>query len=50
MEPKDYWKIKHAKYATEDWINKPSIFAQFAVSYFKENLKGIVNYRTCVSA
>ncbi len=39
MEPKDYWKIKHAKYATEDWINKPSIFAQFAVSYFPAGSK-----------
>lgn len=34
MDPKEYWKIKHQKYAQEDWIDKPSLFAQFSLKYF----------------
>jgi ubiquinone/menaquinone biosynthesis C-methylase UbiE len=34
MDVQEYWKNKHVKYALEDWINKPSIFAQYAIKYF----------------
>ncbi|MFA6272053.1 MAG: class I SAM-dependent methyltransferase [Patescibacteria group bacterium] len=29
-----YWTKTHARYSRQDWINKPSIFAEFAVQYF----------------
>ncbi|MFA6525086.1 MAG: class I SAM-dependent methyltransferase [Patescibacteria group bacterium] len=29
-----YWTKAHAHYSRQDWINKPSIFAEFAVQYF----------------
>ncbi|NTW22901.1 class I SAM-dependent methyltransferase [Candidatus Falkowbacteria bacterium] len=31
---KDFWQKKHQKYSTEEWINKPTVFAQFSISYF----------------
>lgn len=35
MNPKEkWWNKKHDKYASEDWIDKPTIFAQFAIKYF----------------
>jgi SAM-dependent methyltransferase len=34
MDPKDYWNKKHIGYATKDWIDKPTIFSQFAIQYF----------------
>ncbi len=34
MDNKLYWTNKHKKYSTEDWINKPTIFAQFSIKYF----------------
>ncbi len=34
MDVKNYWDKKHRKYLTEDWINKPTVFAQSAVNYF----------------
>lgn len=34
IDPKDYWQKKHKKYAQEDWITKPTIFAKFVISYF----------------
>lgn len=37
MDSKLYWANKHKKYSTEDWINKPTIFAQFAINYFSKN-------------
>jgi len=29
-----YWDTKHQKYAAEDWINLPTIFAQQCITYF----------------
>lgn len=34
MDPKDYWNKKHICYASKDWIDKPTIFSQFAIQYF----------------
>lgn len=34
MDPKDYWKEKHHKYSSQDWVIKPTIFAQFAIAHF----------------
>jgi SAM-dependent methyltransferase len=31
---KQYWTKAHAHYSRQDWINKPSIFAEFAIQYF----------------
>jgi SAM-dependent methyltransferase len=31
---KQNWNAQHLKYAETDWINKPSIFAQYAVNFF----------------
>jgi len=39
MDLKDYWKNKHAKYATQEWTYRPSIFATYAIKYFPENGK-----------
>lgn len=35
----DWWNKKHQKYDTEDWINKPSIFVEWAVKYFPKSGK-----------
>lgn len=37
MDTKKYWQEKHIKYSQQDWIDKPTIFAQFAVKYFPKN-------------
>lgn len=34
---KDYWDKQHTKYKEEDWIDLPSIFAEFAIKYFPES-------------
>jgi ubiquinone/menaquinone biosynthesis C-methylase UbiE len=34
MDPKGYWNKKHIRYAAKDWIDKPTIFSQFAIQYF----------------
>ncbi|HMS92276.1 MAG TPA: class I SAM-dependent methyltransferase [Candidatus Saccharibacteria bacterium] len=34
---KDYWYNQHAKYKEEDWIDKPSIFAEFVIKYFPKS-------------
>lgn len=34
MDPREYWQIKHRKYAKEDWVDKPTYFAKFALKYF----------------
>jgi SAM-dependent methyltransferase len=34
MVVKNYWDEKHKKYAREDWILKPTIFAKFSVKFF----------------
>lgn len=31
---KDYWKQVHNRYKDTDWIHKPSLFAEFAITYF----------------
>lgn len=36
MDTKAYWSNKHLKYSKEDWIDKPSIFSQFAIKFFPE--------------
>ena len=33
----DRWQQKHADYARQDWIMKPSIFAEQVIGYFPEN-------------
>ena len=35
----DWWNKKHQKYATEEWINKPSIFSEWVLNYFPKNGK-----------
>lgn len=35
----DFWTQKHQKYAQQDWIDKPSLFAEAAVSYFPKQGK-----------
>lgn len=30
----EYWNAKHKRYANTDWIAQPSLFAQFAETYF----------------
>jgi ubiquinone/menaquinone biosynthesis C-methylase UbiE len=39
MEPLDYWQIKHQKYATTKWINKPTIFAKQIIKILPKNTK-----------
>lgn len=39
MDNKLYWANKHKKYSTEEWIDKPTIFSQFAVNYFPKEWK-----------
>jgi SAM-dependent methyltransferase len=34
MSDLDIWQKKHKKYLNEDWIDKPTIFAEFAINYF----------------
>src|SRR5437667_4563648 len=29
-----HWSNRHKTYATQDWINKPSLFAETAITYF----------------
>jgi SAM-dependent methyltransferase len=36
----EWWNKKHHKYATEDWIDKPTIFSQWAIQYFPK--EGII--------
>jgi SAM-dependent methyltransferase len=31
---KEKWDEQHVKYAEADWINKPSMFAQYAIDFF----------------
>src|ERR1700722_11045313 len=33
-QAKDFWDKQHHIYAQTDWINKPSLFAQWACAYF----------------
>lgn len=35
----DFWNQQHHKYATTDWINKPSLFAKWVISYFPKTGK-----------
>ncbi len=37
MDLQHYWTNKHFRYKNEDWINKPSIFATQALSYFPKS-------------
>jgi len=39
MDIQKYWEEKHKKYGTADWIDKPSLFAEFAVKYFPKQGK-----------
>lgn len=40
--PKEDWNSKHlTKYAEAEWINKPSIFAQYAIGFFPSTGKVI---------
>jgi SAM-dependent methyltransferase len=39
MNLQKYWAEKHLKYSKEDWIDKPTIFAKFAINYFPKNGK-----------
>jgi SAM-dependent methyltransferase len=34
MKPVSFWNEKHIDYSSKNWINKPAIFAQEAVSFF----------------
>lgn len=34
MDENNYWRLKHQKYSQEDWIDKPSLFAQQAIKFF----------------
>jgi SAM-dependent methyltransferase len=34
MSTADHWSKKHQKYKSEDWIDKPSLFAETAITYF----------------
>ncbi|OGM13720.1 hypothetical protein A3A76_02490 [Candidatus Woesebacteria bacterium RIFCSPLOWO2_01_FULL_39_23] len=40
METKDFWDGWWKKYEQEDWDDNPSLFAQFAISYFPK--EGII--------
>lgn len=37
MNSKKFWNKKHYDYAAKDWIDKPTIFAQFAIQYFPKH-------------
>jgi ubiquinone/menaquinone biosynthesis C-methylase UbiE len=39
MDLEKYWHTKHLHYAKMDWIDKPSVFSQFAVRYFPKQGK-----------
>lgn len=39
MDLKKYWQEKHIKYSQQDWIDKPTIFAEFAIKYFPKSGK-----------
>lgn len=39
MDLKKYWEVKHIRYSKKDWIDKPTIFAKFALPYFPKNGK-----------
>lgn len=39
MNIQKYWEGKHKKYNLADWIEKPSLFAEFAVKYFPKQGK-----------
>jgi ubiquinone/menaquinone biosynthesis C-methylase UbiE len=39
MDFRKIWEEKHKKYANQDWIDRPNIFAQFAISYFPKEGK-----------
>lgn len=36
-QSQEYWDKTHQEYSQQDWINKPSIFAQWAMEYFPKN-------------
>lgn len=36
MDIKKYWSEKHKKYLGQSWIEKPTLFSQFAIKYFPE--------------
>jgi SAM-dependent methyltransferase len=35
----DWWDKKHQKYASEDWVDKTTIFAKWAINYFPKSGK-----------
>lgn len=37
MDSRDYWTMKHKKYAKESWIDKPTLFATFALEHFPKS-------------
>lgn len=37
MKEKKYWEEKHIDYSKADWIEKPTIFAQFSIKYFPKS-------------
>ena len=39
MNAKSYWNNKHLDYAKKDWIDKPTIFAQFVLGYLPKSGK-----------
>ena len=39
MDLQKYWASKHSYYATTEWIDKPSLFAKFAIKYFPKTGK-----------
>lgn len=39
MDNKLYWTNKHKKYSQEDWIDRPTVFAQVATNYFPKSGK-----------
>jgi len=39
MYTKNFWNKKHLDYASKKWIDKPTIFAKFAVKYFSRKGK-----------
>lgn len=36
---KDFWRAKHQRYSTIDWISKPTMFARFAIDYLPKQGK-----------
>ncbi|MBI4099813.1 class I SAM-dependent methyltransferase [Candidatus Microgenomates bacterium] len=39
MDFQEYWAKKHQKYLSEDWIDRPTLFAKFAVEYLPKTGK-----------